>query len=434
MNVRLDRIGAFAVALGIGAALASAAPAFADSADSTSSGGSATEAASPRAGTQTGRPAAPRPQAPAPSRAARVAAPAAATAKTVAAHRDSRQSAPHAAVPVAASATAAAQTSPSLKIRPSGQGPRILRSGQTGAAELSGIAYGGGTTYYAVGDNGDTAIWQLTAPLNVRTGRVKSATVSAGISAPALGRDSEGITLGPDTTKAWVSDEIASTITQFSLLTGLMLSSVGVPSIYRPANVQGNFGLESLSYGAGKLWAANEEALRTDGALSTTAAGSWVRIQRFGGTDPSPEVQYAYRTDPIAAMSPLTDAERSGVVDMLALPNGQVLTLERELGGFLPTFRNRIYLLDFTGATDVTAVPSLTETGFTPVTKTRLWQGRFNFANFEGITLGPQLKDGSYSVLLVSDDGQGQLGQRQTLLSLKLKGMSAPAAEATTTV
>jgi hypothetical protein len=354
--------------------------------------------------------------------------------KTAAPHRDSRQSTPRSAAPLAVNATAAAQAVPTLKIRPSGQGPRILRSGQTGAAELSGIAYGGGTTYYAVGDNGAASIWQLAAPLNMRNGRVTSAVVSAGISAPAMGRDSEGIALGPDTTKAWVSDEIASTITQFSLLTGLMLSSVGVPSVYRPANVQGNFGLESLSYGADKLWTANEEALRTDGPLSTTSAGSWVRIQRFGGTGLSPEVQYAYRTDPIAAMSPLTDAERSGVVDMLALPNGQVLTLERELGGFLPTFRNRIYLLDFTGATDVTTVPSLAGGGFTPVTKTRLWQGRFNFANFEGITLGPQLKDGSYSVLLISDDGQGQLGQRQTLLSLKLKGVSAPAAEATTAV
>lgn len=431
MGVRASRIGAIAVAMGIGAAVASAAPAWADSTDST---GSAADAATPRAAKQTTRAATPRPQASASNPANRVAAPAAATTKPAALHSDSRQSTPRSAAPLAANATAAAQAAPTLKIRPSGQGPRVLRSRQTGAAELSGIAYGNGTTYYAVGDNGATSIWQLAAPLNLRNGRVTSAVVSAGISAPAMGRDSEGITLGPDTTKAWVSDEIASTITQFSLLTGLMLSSVGVPSIYRPANVQANFGLESLSYGANKLWTANEEALKTDGPLSTTSAGSWVRLQRFGGTDLTPEVQYAYRTDPIAAMSPLTDAERSGVVDMLALPNGQVLTLERELGGFLPTFRNRIYLLDFTGATDVTAVPSLADGGFTPVTKTRLWQGRFNFANFEAITLGPQLKDGSFSVLLVSDDGQGQLGQRQTLLSLKLKGMSAPAAEATTTL
>ena len=179
--------------------------------------------------------------------------------------------------------------------------------------------------------------------------------------------------MGTDPTKAWVADENASTITQFSLLTGLMLSSVGVPSIYQPANVQGNFGLESLTYGAGTLWTANEEALKSDGPLSTTAAGTWVRIQRFGGPDLTGEpVRLPHRPD--RGDVPFTTAERSGVVDLVALPDGQVLALERELGGFLPHFRNRIYLVDFTGATDVTEVPSLIDGGFTPVTKTLLWQ------------------------------------------------------------
>ena len=122
-------------------------------------------------------------------------------------------------------------------------------------------------------------------------------------------------------------------------------------------------------------------------------------------------------------MSPFTTAERSGVVDLVALPDGQVLALERELGGFLPHFRNRIYLVDFTGATDVTEAPSLIDGGFTPVTKTLLWQGVFALANFEGISLGPQLNDGSYTLLLVSDNGQGQMGQRQSLLSLTLWGL-----------
>ncbi len=211
-----------------------------------------------------------------------------------------------------------------------------------------------------------------------------------------------------------------------------MLSSVSVPSIYRPANVQGNFGLESLTYGADALWTANEEALKSDGPLASTAAGSWVRIQRFDGPNLTAEDQYAYLTDPISAMSPFTSAERSGVVDLLALPGGQVLALERELGGFLPHFRNRIYLVDFTGATDVSEVPSLTDGGFTPVTKTLLWQGFFALANFEGITLGPHLDDGSYAVVLVSDDGQGQMGQRQSVISLKLRGLSMATAAATT--
>ena len=133
-------------------------------------------------------------------------------------------------------------------------------------------------------------------------------------------------------------------------------------------------------------------------------------------------------------MSPFTTAERSGLVDLLALPDGQLLTLERELGGFIPLYRTRIYLVDLNAATDVSAVPSLEASGFMPVAKTLLWQGFFTSTNYEGITLGPVLHDGSSSLILVSDDGQGQLGQLQTLFSLKLSGLTTPAGASSATV
>ena len=310
-----------------------------------------------------------------------------------------------------------------LSVKPVALSPYAFSSGTTGAAELSGLTYAGGTTYYAVGDNGAKSIWQTYTSLTPALGGIRTGYVAAGITAPALGTDSEGIALTPSGAGVWVADEVASTISEFSLSDGSKVGTVAVPAVYRPANVQGNFGLESLTYGAGALWTGNEEALRTDGALSTTTAGSWVRIQKFTGPDLAPDGQYAYRTDPIAELSPFTDAERSGLVDMVALPDGRVLGLERELGGFLPVFRSRIYLIDFTGATDVSAWPSLADGGFTATGKTLVWQGYFAFLNFEGVTLGPQLSDGSYSLLMVSDDGSGILGQRQGLLSLTLRGV-----------
>jgi len=232
--------------------------------------------------------------------------------------------------------------------------------------------------------------------------------------------------LGPEGHSVWISDEVASSITEFSLATGLKVGSVTVPDIYRPANVQNNMGLESLSYSRGKLWTANEEALKPDGALSTTSAGSWVRIQEFDGSDLTPGTQYAYRTDPISRMSPFITVERSGLVDLLALPDGNVLALERELGGCLPHFRTRVYLLDFTGASDVSSVSSLSSGGFTEVGKSLLLQGNTGFSNFEGITLGPRLSNGSYALLLVSDDGSGAMAQRQDSLSLVLSGLVDP--------
>lgn len=320
--------------------------------------------------------------------------------------------------PAAAKAAAAGP-----KVSAVRQSRTAVRSGTTGAAELSGLTYAGGSTYYAVGDNGADQIWQLDAALTTRTGRIRSARVTGGIPAPGLGRDSEGIALAPGGRSVWVADEIASSITEFSLATGDTIGTVPVPSIYRPANVQDNMGLESLAYGAGRLWTANEEALRPDGSLSTTTAGSWVRIQEFDGPDLTAGRQFGYLTDPISRLSPLVSEERSGLVDLVALPDGRLLALERELGGWAPRFRSRLYLLDLTDATDVSDIASLSGGGFTPVAKTLLWQRFYRFGNFEGITLGPQLDPTSYSLVLVSDDGGGVLFQRQESVALVLRGV-----------
>lgn len=321
-------------------------------------------------------------------------------------------------------ARANATTSATPTISRSGQSPFTMSSGGTGAGELSGITYAGGTSYYSVGDNGAKSIWQVYTSLSTQSGRIRSSLVTGGIDAPELGSDSEGIALRPGHGSAFIADEVASSISEFSLATGAKIGSVAVPAIFRPANVQNNMGLESLTYRDGELWTGNEEALRPDGPLSTTATGSWVRIQKFAGADLAPAGQFGYLTDPISALSPFVDVERSGLVDLLVLPNGQLLALERELGGFLPRFRARIYLVGFNGATDVSEVPSLASGSFTPVSKTLLWQNMSGFSNFEGITLGPKLGADSYSLLLVSDDGGGQFGQRQTTMSLILRGLS----------
>jgi hypothetical protein len=288
-----------------------------------------------------------------------------------------------------------------------GQGTVPLASGSTGAVQLSGITWTGGTGYLAVGDDGAASLWRVTIGMDTATGRITSAAVTGGITASGLGSDSEGIAYRAATGSVFVSDEVASTLTQFDATMGATLGGVGVPSIYAPANVQSNMGLESLAFGAGGLWTANEEALVPDGGLSTTSQGSWVRIQRF---DESLAVagQWAYRTDPISAMNQFTNVERSGVVDILPWTATTLLVLEREFGGaVVPDFRSRLYAVDVASGSDVSAVASLAADAFTPVAKTLLWEQSFAVSNFEGMTFGPTLDDGSTSLLLVSDDGGG---------------------------
>jgi Esterase-like activity of phytase len=108
-----------------------------------------------------------------------------------------------------------------------------------------------------------------------------------------------------------------------------------------------------------------------------------VRLQRFDGLL-APAGQWAYLTDP-----------SDGVVDLLALPDGNLLALERAFRVGSPQgYRNRIYLIDFAEATDVSDIPDLDAGGFTSVKKTLLWErnlGSTSTHDFEGIALGPIL-------------------------------------------
>jgi hypothetical protein len=305
-----------------------------------------------------------------------------------------------------------------------GQGVVTLSSGTSAAAELSGISYAGGSTYYAVGDDGATSIWEITATVDTATGRLTgSPTVTGSIAAAGMGTDSEGIAYRSTTGSVFIADEVTSTIQEFSTSTGSTLGSVSVPAIYQPANVQSNMGLESLAWGAGGLWTANEEALVPDGSLSTATTGSWVRIQQFDSSLTAVG-QWGYKTDPITALNPFISAERSGVVDILPWSSTELLVLERELGGaVVPTFRSRLYYVDTATATDVSAFATIDAGGFTPLTKTLLWEESFGASNFEGMTYGPALDSGLQSLLLISDSGGGL---SQNMLAL---GVTAPVPE-----
>ncbi len=97
-----------------------------------------------------------------------------------------------------------------------------------------------------------------------------------------------------------------------------------------------------------------EEALTIDGPASTQAVGTLVRLQQM--TDDGASVgfgpQYVYQVDPIHAGS---NPDRSGLPDLVMLPDDTLLTLERSrIGtGLSTSFRNRIYEVSVTGATDV---------------------------------------------------------------------------------
>ncbi len=94
---------------------------------------------------------------------------------------------------------------------------------------------------------------------------------------------------------------------------------------------------------------------------------------------------------------------QNGLVELVGLPGGRLLAMERSLAFTNPLFLTRIFEVDVSAASDVSSLGSLVGASFTPAAKTLLWSGPAT--NLEGLTLGPDLSQGGRSVIGVTDDG-----------------------------
>ena len=313
---------------------------------------------------------------------------------------------------------------------------------------LSGLTRAAGDLYYAVRDDGSKgALFTLRIGVDRATGAATNCEILA--EGRLKGRDDlEDVAWDAAAKRVWVCDEHDGSIRAFDPGTGDETARVDVPKVFDAFVFNRSFESLALRPDGRELWTCNEEALnrrgaegRTkhravpvapdtpdvdDGPLSTRDHGSRVRLQKFTRTRPdeawTPAGQWAYVTDPIGGASFL-DKSRSGVSDVLCLDDGTLLVLEREMsvkkgGLLLPSFRCRIYAVDFDGATDTSGILSLTDPSVRPVKKTRLYGARTGFAMYEGCCLGPELADGSRSVLLIAD---GDDGAANRILALKLR-------------
>ncbi len=314
-------------------------------------------------------------------------------------------------------ATACAQSA-NLAITSTGQGQVDFSSATLG--ELSGITYLGGDSYIVVSDT-NGKMTQATIVIDRTTGQITSASLASPTISVAGGNDLEGIAYDPRDHSLLISDENGNTITRHLIADGSQTGSITVPGIF--ASARSNLGLESLSLSPVdfNLWTANEEALTVDGPRSTNTQGTLVRLQRFDSSGQS-VAQFGYLTQPHSGGSLVSP--QSGVSDLVALPNGGLIVMEREVGGAFPSFRNRLYLIDAASATDTSNTASLNGVNTGLVEKELLRQVDAGFSNFEGITLGPMLSNGDYALVLVSDNGGGSGFNPQNLLALRLTGLA----------
>lgn len=291
--------------------------------------------------------------------------------------------------------------------------------------ELSGITYrqeigGSSHQFHAVQDSNNQLV---TLDVGLATDGALTSAAATTTKTLVPGYDFEGLALGP-TGSVLVAEETTPTIRRYDEATGASIAALTMPPVF--SSSRANFAFESLtrSLDGATYWTANEEALSIDGPQATTTNGTTVRLQKFtydadGAFAPGP--QFAYNVDPIH-IGTITDARtRSGLVDLVALPDSSLIALERSLGisgvAFGITFyqyENRIYRVTFDSATDVSQssfTSGLSGQTYTPAMKTLLWKGQVGGGfgqNMEGLALGPQLPGGNWALVGVVDDGGQQ--------------------------
>jgi hypothetical protein len=187
--------------------------------------------------------------------------------------------------------------------------------------------------------------------------------------------------------------------------------------------VRENAGFESLTLSPSgrRLFSATETALVQDGNPVSFEAGTTARLLEYVAAGDSfvPGREFAYPLEAMDAPPFTSDAAASGIVELLALSENDLLALERTFieavaGQGRGINRIRLYHVSLDGAEDISAIDSLrARDAGAPVRKTLVLDlsGATDLSpelstldNFEGLAVGPLLSDGSRSLLIVSDD------------------------------
>ena len=172
----------------------------------------------------------------------------------------------------------------------------------------------------------------------------------------------------------------------------------------------------SLDFENKGYWVSFELPLIEDGPEPTTTdTQSPVRITFINKTSGTAERQFAYELDPVTREPTLgTTFAINGLVEIIEYDTNKFLALERSFSsGYIDGGNTvKIYKVDATNATNTLSIETLTTATYTSATKTLL----FNFEsirnqltnntvdNLEGFSFGSKLKDGSRTIVVISDN------------------------------
>ena len=196
-----------------------------------------------------------------------------------------------------------------------------------------------------------------------------------------------------------------------------------------------NYNFESLAFDSVRqyLWTIPESTLRKDGQPATPQNGlanqlrlmrlDWGKMKENRNKEEYSEqvsskkdsrymTPYAYQMDQPSTHKK-ADIYVMGVSELCALPDGQLLVLERE--AFIPKIKigafckcklyqiNPLNSEEFSMKEKFSSDTSFLKKRLLTEWKTGLSLSKRSFANYEGMCLGPKLEDGSQVIILLSD-------------------------------
>ena len=322
------------------------------------------------------------------------------------------------------------------------------------AGNYSGIAHLHDDIYAVVSDKSDSALYfNFRIQVNPKTGELEQVenlgftertdgTLNDG--KPWLGLekgfDYEAIVKVSDSTLV-IASEGYCRLKEYPILpTSADAAKVGYPqnlweSRWPSSEFYPNYNFESLAFDSVHqyLWTIPESTLRKDGQPATPQNGlanrlrlmrlNWGKMKEDSNKEEYSEqvsskkdsrymTTYAYQMDQPSTHKK-ADIYVMGVSELCALPDGQLLVLERE--AFIPKIKIgafckcKLYQINPLNSEEFSMKEKFSSD--TPFLKKRLlaeWKtglslSKRSFANYEGMCLGPKLEDGSQVVILLSD-------------------------------
>lgn len=231
--------------------------------------------------------------------------------------------------------------------------------------------------------------------------------------------------------------KIPPRLSEFNRVNGSWNQDLTLPKQYLAFDPEGTFdlgvspnrGFESLAINAegDRLFAA------TQGPLGQDKTHPYSRFLHYWIGEPEP-ILISEHLYPLEALDTALDAaptEESyqGLRDLVSIDNaGHFLALEQSHSKTTGD-RTVLYQLATGVATDISGMRTLPSTlkGIVPILKKPLLDLadlNLSLHNLQGLTLGPQLADGSRSLLLISDNGMNS-GVPTQVVMLRLGGRSA---------